>query len=102
MFLGLLTLVITLLTRPVGDGLTGVIFDGFSFVFAGTIAFLTLHIFDLQSERSISILEKHKGQDDHYRVEFREPVKIQEWWLSIASAVFILVVVSIMILQKWV
>lgn len=101
-FLGLLTLVITLLTRPVGDGLTGVIFDGFSFVFAGTIAFLTLHIFDLQSERSISILEKHKGQDDRYRVEFREPVKIQEWWLSIASAVFILVVVSIMILQKWV
>lgn len=101
-FLGLLTLTIALLTRPEGAGLTGIIFDGFSFVFAGTIAFLTLHIFDLHSERSTSILEKQKEQSGRYRVEFRREGQIQEWWLSIACAVTVLVVVSVLIWQKWI
>ena len=38
-FLGLLTLAITILTRPAGGQLEGLIFDGFGFIFAGTITF---------------------------------------------------------------
>lgn len=110
-FLGLLTFLITLLTRPrVGSdevdilelSLTGMIFDGFSFIFAGTILFLTFHIFDLHSDRSVSILDQSPRSGGHYRVEFRDRVQTKGLIFSIFCAVIVLIVVSVLIWQKWI
>lgn len=92
-FLGLLTLVITLLTRPMGDGLTGVIFDGFSFVFAGTIAFLTLHILTCKASGASAYWRSTKGRmtaigwNSESRSKSRNggcplPVPCSSWWSS--------------------
>ena len=97
-FLGLLTITIALSTRPEGEGLTGVIFDIFGFIFAGTIAFLIFHIFDLHRERGTSIIEE---KDKEYRVEFRKESYKLDWILSIVSALTVLIVISILIWQKW-
>ena len=99
-FLGMLTFVITLLTRPSGEGLAGIIFDSFGFIFAGTIAFLTVHIFDLYQERNISNLKEDKGINK-FIIEFRKEGLTQEWWLAILGALGVLVITCVLIWQKW-
>ena len=110
-FLGILTQIITLITRPPGEGLIGLIFDSFGFIFAGTMAFLTFHIFDLRRERSTSILERCQYKElgtlgyqeeldkrnQYYSVKFRQEGEKQEWRISVLCAFAIFFTVSILL-----
>lgn len=99
--LGFLTLAITLITRPAAGSLIAFIFDGFGFIFAGVIVFLTLHIFDLRRERSTSIIEEHPDFE-YYQVKFVKGGQKHEWVLSMIATAVVIVAITYLIWIKWV
>ena len=54
----LLTILITLVSRPQFQTWNSMVIDSFTILFTATIAYLTINIFDLRRERSEAVLEK--------------------------------------------
>lgn len=123
LILGVLTASIALLTRPVTEiDLAKFLFDSFTAIFAGTILFLSVHIFDLMLERRTSIIDSQerigenlgngyvvKGEGysrqnnkTFFMVEFRtEDSKFSSKLFTGCTAAILAVSVTLL-LEKWV
>ena len=108
--LGALTSIITLLSKPeivsevkIEYSTAGFVYDLFGFIFAGTIAFLVFHVFDLNIERNTSIMER-TSINGNYRVEFREFKREgtrRDWLWQILCTVGGVIAISLLLVYKW-
>lgn len=123
LILGVLTASIALLTRPATEiDLAKFLFDSFTAIFAGTILFLSVHIFDLMLERKTSIIDSQErigknlgngyavigeeyarsDKDAFFMVEFRtEDSKFSSKLFTGCTAAILAVSVTLL-LEKWV
>lgn len=123
LILGVLTASIALLTRPATEiDLAKFLFDSFTAIFAGTILFLSVHIFDLMLERKTSIIDSQErigrnlgngydvkskeyarsDKDAFFMVEFRTEDSKFSSKLFTGCTAAILVVSITLLLEKWV
>lgn len=108
----LITILLTLTTRPQFESWNGFVIDGFSVLFSATIIFLTLNLFDLRRERSESIFdEKHYPATDNAEKSSISTeknitsVNLKSTWADIIMPIFLIIlllfVFGLLLYGKW-
>ena len=109
-FFGIITITITLSTRPgvqtADPSLTGFIIDLFAILFSAGVVFMIITLFDLKQERKTSIFDNENGIYDldprDTNNEFQDNNNKWNRYLSIGLSAAMILVFSFLLWVKWI